>query len=53
MVGGPLPEEGTDPAEVVADLARDVEPFITAHGSGRFFGFVSADCIQPPLGRIY
>lgn len=40
VVGGPLPDDGKDPAEVVADLARDVEPFITAHGSGRFFGFV-------------
>ena len=40
LVGGPLPEEGTDPAEVVAALARDVEPFITAHACGRFFGFV-------------
>lgn len=40
LVGGPLPEEGTDPAEVVAALARDVEPFITSHASGRFFGFV-------------
>jgi glutamate/tyrosine decarboxylase-like PLP-dependent enzyme len=40
LVGGPLPEDGTDPAEVVAALARDVEPFITAHACGRFFGFV-------------
>ena len=40
VVGGPLPDEGKDPAEVVADLARNVEPFITAHGCGRFFGFV-------------
>ena len=40
LVGGPLPEDGSDPADVVADLARDVEPFVTAHGSGRFFGFV-------------
>lgn len=39
-VGGPLPEDGTEAAEVVATLAQDVEPFITAHGSGRFFGFV-------------
>ena len=40
LVGGPLPDTGMDPAVVVADLARDVEPFITAFGSGRFFGFV-------------
>ena len=40
LLGGPLPEGGTSPDEVVADLARDVEPFVTAHASGRFFGFV-------------
>ena len=40
LIGGPLPEEGMDPAVVVAELARDVEPFITAFGNGRFFGFV-------------
>ena len=39
-VGGPLPDGGTPAAKVVADLARDVEPFVTAHASGRFFGFV-------------
>ena len=35
-----LPDVGADPAEVVAQLARDLEPYITAHASGRFFGFV-------------
>jgi len=40
LVGGPLPEQGTDPAEVVSDLAREVEPFVTSHANGRFFGFV-------------
>lgn len=40
QVGGPLPETGTPPEEVVAALGRDVEPFITTHASGRFFGFV-------------
>lgn len=39
-VGGPLPEEGTAPETVVADIAREIEPFVTAHASGRFFGFV-------------
>lgn len=39
-VGGPLPEEGTPAETVVADLAREIEPFVTAHASGRFFGFV-------------
>jgi glutamate/tyrosine decarboxylase-like PLP-dependent enzyme len=40
VVGGPLPETGTSPAEVVASLARDLEPFVAAHASGRYFGFV-------------
>jgi len=40
LIGGPLPEEGSDPAEVVGALARDLEPYVTAHASGRYYGFV-------------
>lgn len=40
VLGGPLPETGTAPEEVVGAIARDLEPFVTAHASGRFFGFV-------------
>ncbi len=40
ILGGPLPEAGSDPAEVVGILARELEPFTTAHASGRYFGFV-------------
>jgi len=40
IVGGPLPEEGTAPEEVVASLATDMEPYLTAFSSGRFYGFV-------------
>jgi glutamate/tyrosine decarboxylase-like PLP-dependent enzyme len=40
LVGGALPDKGTPPEEVVAALGRDLEPFITTHSSGRFFGFV-------------
>ncbi len=40
LLGGPLPEDGTRPEEVVAAIARDLEPFVTAHASGRYFGFV-------------
>jgi glutamate/tyrosine decarboxylase-like PLP-dependent enzyme len=39
-IGGPLPDEPTPPEVVVSELARDLEPFITAHASGRYFGFV-------------
>jgi glutamate/tyrosine decarboxylase-like PLP-dependent enzyme len=40
VVDVPLPDAGTPAADVVSALARDVEPFVTAHASGRFFGFV-------------
>ncbi len=40
LVGGPLPEHPTAAQDVIADLARNLEPFLTAHSSGRYFGFV-------------
>lgn len=40
IFGGPMPEHGMPPEQVVADLARDVEPYVTGHATGRFFGFV-------------
>ena len=36
----PLTDDGVGPAQVVSELARDLTPYITAHASGRFFGFV-------------
>jgi glutamate/tyrosine decarboxylase-like PLP-dependent enzyme len=39
-LGGPLPEQPSDPLEVIEKLARDVEPGLMATPSGRFFGFV-------------
>jgi glutamate/tyrosine decarboxylase-like PLP-dependent enzyme len=36
----PFPDDGEEPADVVAALARDLEPYTTAHASGRYFGFV-------------
>jgi glutamate/tyrosine decarboxylase-like PLP-dependent enzyme len=39
-IDGSLSDRGRDAAEVVAELARDVEPFVAAHASGRYFGFV-------------
>lgn len=35
-----LPDVGLDPAQVAADLVRDLGPHVTAHASGRFYGFV-------------
>lgn len=39
-VADPMPQQGTPADEVVADLAEVVGPYITAHASGRYFGFV-------------
>ena len=39
-IAGPLPEGPTSAAQVITDLARDLEPFITSHACGRYFGFV-------------
>jgi glutamate/tyrosine decarboxylase-like PLP-dependent enzyme len=39
-LGEALPEEGTDPAEVVDLLARACDPALVAIPSGRFYGFV-------------
>lgn len=36
----PLTDDGVDPVQVVSELARDLTPYVTAHASGRFFGFV-------------
>jgi len=39
-LGGPLPDEPTDPGEVVELLAAAAEPGLVAMPSGRYFGFV-------------
>ena len=39
-LGGPLPERGGDPREVIAALAAAAGPGLLATPSGRFFGFV-------------
>ena len=39
-LGGPLPQEPTDPREVVEALAAASDPGIVAMPSGRYFGFV-------------
>ena len=40
VLGGPLPDQPTDPADVVDLLAAGVEPGLMAMPSGRFFGWV-------------
>jgi glutamate/tyrosine decarboxylase-like PLP-dependent enzyme len=39
-MGGPLPEDGDDPSDVIARLARAAEPGLVATAGPRYFGFV-------------
>jgi glutamate/tyrosine decarboxylase-like PLP-dependent enzyme len=48
-LGGPLPERGSAPAEVVERLAAEAEPGLTAMGSGRFFGWVTGGTLPAAL----
>lgn len=40
LLAGPLPESPLPAEQVVAELASDLDPYISAHASGRYFGFV-------------
>lgn len=46
----PLPEQGSDPAEVVRDLAAISDAGLTAMPSGRFFGWVIGGALPAALG---
>ena len=48
-LGGPLPESGTDGAQVVAELIEAAEPGVMAMPSGRFFGFVIGGALPAAL----
>ncbi|HUR51088.1 MAG TPA: aminotransferase class V-fold PLP-dependent enzyme [Mycobacteriales bacterium] len=50
VLGGPLPDEPSDPVEVLDLLARGIEPGLVAMGSGRFFGFVIGGTLPVALG---
>ncbi|HEY7737554.1 MAG TPA: pyridoxal-dependent decarboxylase, partial [Candidatus Limnocylindria bacterium] len=39
-IGGPLPEDGQDAAEVVEEMARVLDPGLVATAGPRYFGFV-------------
>jgi len=45
----PLPEHGTDPAQVIDDLVRDAEGGILGSTSGRFFGWVIGGTLPAAL----
>lgn len=49
-LGGPLPTEPSDAADVVAELAVVAEPGLSATPSGRFFGFVIGGVHPAALG---
>src|ERR1700740_3204875 len=45
----PLPQSGTDPAQVIDDLVRDVEGGIIGSTGGRFFGWVIGGSLPAAL----
>jgi glutamate/tyrosine decarboxylase-like PLP-dependent enzyme len=48
-LGGPLPEEPSDPREVIAELAAAAEPGLVASPGGRYFGFVIGGAVPAAL----
>ena len=48
-LGGPLPEVGREPAQVVAELITGAEPGVVAMPSGRYFGFVIGGALPAAL----
>lgn len=41
---------GADAAHVIGELARDLQPYVTARASGRYFGFVVGGLHPAALG---
>jgi glutamate/tyrosine decarboxylase-like PLP-dependent enzyme len=48
-LGGPLPEDGAEPREVIDRLVEDADEGIVASPGGRFFGFVLGGAIPAAL----
>jgi glutamate/tyrosine decarboxylase-like PLP-dependent enzyme len=48
-LGGPLPDEPSDPETVVDELVESAEPGVVAMGSGRYFGFVIGGSLPAAL----
>jgi glutamate/tyrosine decarboxylase-like PLP-dependent enzyme len=48
-LGGPLPDDPTDPEEVVERLASAADPGLVAMASGRYFGFVIGGSLPASL----
>ena len=48
-LGGPLPDIGVEPLQVIDELARHTEPGLVAIPSGRYFGFVIGGALPTAL----
>ncbi|HUQ23075.1 MAG TPA: pyridoxal-dependent decarboxylase [Gaiellaceae bacterium] len=48
-LGGPLPERGSEAAQVIAELIAGAEPGVVAMPSGRYFGFVIGGALPAAL----
>ncbi len=48
-LGGPVPEQPSDPARVVSELAAAAERGVVATGTGRYFGFVIGGALPAAL----
>ena len=44
-LGGPLPEQPSDPLDVVEEMARAVEPGVVATAGPRYFGYVTGGAL--------
>lgn len=49
-LGGPLPEAGTDPVEVIEQLAAAADPGIIGMSGPRYFGFVIGGSLPASVG---
>jgi glutamate/tyrosine decarboxylase-like PLP-dependent enzyme len=48
VIGGPVPEESTPPADVIDQLIAGVEPAVVATTGPRYFGFVTGSTLAAP-----